>query len=97
MPPRAIPRIAAAAAGTTGDAVLPDHIINTDANSNTIANNGSHTAAEGEEPTLTLAMVQNLNSKPTCLTSPNNKHSRSHSHSSSHHRPQHRTQQRTIH
>jgi len=26
MPPRALTRLAAAAAGTTGDAVLPDHL-----------------------------------------------------------------------
>ena len=51
---------AAAAAGTTGDAAIPDHFTNTVANSNTIANTGPPTAAEGEKPTLALAMVQNL-------------------------------------
>jgi len=58
--PQPLTRLAAAAAGTTGDAVLPDQVTNTVANANTIANTAPPTAAEGETPTLTIALVENL-------------------------------------
>ena len=45
---------AAAAAGTTGDAAIPDHFTNTVANSNTIANTGPHEAATSKKASPSL-------------------------------------------